>query len=84
MKCWSRRARLRVGEARMPELSDEAKKEVRYFQGFRVEDAQQLEPPAPGLAKAEWTQGEPNPRFVVTSPLRQPWSHRRPPPRIDP
>jgi hypothetical protein len=35
-----------------------------------VDDAQELEPPAPVVAKAEVTQGEANPRFIVTSLAR--------------
>ena len=32
-----------------------------------MDDAPDLEPPAPGRRQAEWTKGEANPRFVVTS-----------------
>ena len=35
-----------------------------------MDDAAQLEPPAPGRGKAEWTKDEANPRFVVTSLTR--------------
>ena len=37
------------------------------LQELHVEDAQDLEPAGGVVAKAEWTQGEANPRFVVTS-----------------
>ena len=35
-----------------------------------MDDAEELEPPAPGRGKAEWTKDEANPRFVVTSLTR--------------
>ena len=41
------------------------------LQDLHVGDAIELEPLPPGRRKAEWTQGEANPRFVVTSMARK-------------
>jgi hypothetical protein len=40
------------------------------FKGLQLDDAEQLESPAPGRGEGGMTKDEANPRFIVTSPTR--------------
>ena len=61
-----RRDRRRAGRGRRAE-SQATGKPARRFKDFRWAHARQLEPRRRVIGKAEWTKGEANPRFIVTS-----------------